>query len=320
MIKRIICLSLIVCLLLAGCSSSSDVMHSFEDKNMYSIGGSYKPNKLDSFSQGQIYLKENSEYPLENVTAGQALLFELNNSDNPVILCKNAYQEFKPGFLTRLIACSMIAENSDIYENVLVTGDIFQMDPNYPSCGFINGDNLRVKDLIYGATIYGKCDVMIPLAMYYSGNINNFLSDIKKYLASNGCEQTLISNIYGNDSAGQYINIYDLYLILPKIIMNQDMFEAMQQRTYSCEYINNESTYTANMANYLPYFHEPGYGTTSGLQILGGVTESYSEEVSSMLVVAQSADGRIFVAYVNNCGGYENTKSQMEIILSKILN
>lgn len=318
MIKRFLCLFVTACLL-GGCSSSTDIMHSYVEDGNNSVGIA-KANRLESFSQGQIYLKDNSAYPLENVTANQALVFEYNGDNNPVILCKNAYQGFEPGFLTRLIAATMVAESSDIYESVKVTGDIFTMDPSYPACGFINDDIVTVRDLLYGSTIFGKCDSMIPLALYYSKSIAEFTDDINEFLQANGCEQSKILNMYGAVQKSQQINIYDLYLILPKILGNQDIYTMLTSPSYTCEYRNNDRTRYITMLNYLPYYFDNGYITGSGLNILGGITNTYNESNTEILTIAQSADGRVFVAFVNGAGSYENAKSQMEILLGKILN
>ncbi|MBQ3967386.1 MAG: hypothetical protein II688_01705 [Lachnospiraceae bacterium] len=315
-------LSVLLCIVicLAGCSASSSVIHPYKMDELSSAGISYKTTRLESFSQGQIYLKDNSAYPVENVSAGQALVFELDGKEDPVLLCKNAYQQFDPGFLVRLIAAYMVAETSDIYSDVTVTGDIFQIDKELPASGFVNGDKVSVKDLIYGSTMYGKCDCVIPLALFYSARISDYLTDLNETIKDKGLSQTAVTSIYGVPSSGQYTTIYDLYLLLPRILSNKDIYDAVTARSYECNYTSNGSANTLNMFNQLPYFCENGFNSTSGLAIIGGLCDTRDDSNSSMLVIAQTAGGKKYVAYVAGCTSYENTKTQMEIILSKILN
>jgi len=276
-----------------------------------------KESRLEAYSNDIVVLLDNSSYPVENVSAAQALAFKVSNKE--VVLCKNGYEEFQPGNITKLFASYYVLMTQDIYQSVTVGSDIYNIDKDLWAAHFTKNDTLRFKDLIYGAVLYGANDVIIPMADNTSGSLNSFAGDVTSYVTEMGAENTTFLNCYGTASAGMKTTIYDVYMILRDVLINDDILKLLESRSYSCEYTTNGAAASVKWYNALPYFADD-YDTSSGLTILGGMCEHASLEPTQMLVLAQDASGEIYAVFVTGCSSFSDCKSSVEEILYQIAN
>ncbi|MCR5743630.1 MAG: hypothetical protein K6F92_07950 [Lachnospiraceae bacterium] len=272
---------------------------------------------LEAYSNDIVVLLDNSSYPVENVSASQALAFKLSNKE--VVLCKNGYEEFQPGNITKLFASYYVLMTQDIYQYVTVGSDIYNIDSSLFAVHFTKNDCLRFKDLIYGAVLYGANDVIIPMADNTSGSLNSFAGDVTSYVTNMGAENTTLLNCYGTASAGMKTTIYDVYMILRDVLINDDILKLLESKSYSCEYTNNSNPASVKWYNALPYFTGE-LETKSGLVVLGGMCENASLEPTQMLVLAQDETGETYAVFVTGCASFSDCKASVEEILYQIAN
>lgn len=309
----------ITAVLLTACSqNSSSVLqpYTFADGTSELTADVIKNKRLESFAENQTILLDDSSYPVENVTADEALLFALDE-ENTIILCKNAYGTFQPGNMTKLIAGEYILSTFDVYDEVLIDSNIFSVDSSLWSCHFTKNDSVKMKDLVYAAVMYGANDVMIPLSTYTVGDMKYLTEELNTYMQGLGAENTNFVNCYGTEVSGQQTTIYDLYMFLRQAFDNTDFLTMLETKTYSCQYSNGDNKNGLIFTNALPYFAQ-GVTSASGLNIVGGVCESETVNPTQMLTIAEDADGLRYVAFVAGCDGYEDCLAQTEEILSRI--
>lgn len=310
-----------VAVLVTGCSSTESSYlqpYTFSDEGSELNADLGKETRLESYAKDQVILLDDSSYPVENVTAEEALLFKMDDA-NTVILCKNAYGTFQPGNITKIIACEYILQNYDVYSEVLIDSNIYSVDESLWSCHFTKNDSVKMKDLIYAAVMYGANDVMIPLSIYTTGDMKYLAEEINTYMEDLGAENTTFVNCYGTEVSGQQTTIYDLYLFLREAMLDTDLVAMLETTSYDCQYTNGDNKYGIVFTNYLPYFAQ-GYETASGLTIVGGVCESETVNPTQMLTIAEDYEGVRYIAFVAGCNGYDDCLAQTEEILSQIAN
>lgn len=307
--------------LLTGCSQNQSSYlqpYSFSNDTSELNADVGKDQRLESFAKDQVILLEDSAYPVENVTAEEALLFTLDENKT-VILCKNAYGTFQPGNISKIIAGEYILKNYDVYSEVLIDSTIFSVDSALWSCHFTKNDSVQMKDLIYAAVMYGANDVMIPLSEYTTGDMKYLAEELNAYMQELGAENTSFVNCYGTEVSGQQTTIYDLYMFLRIALEDQDLMEMLETQSYSCQYSNGETKNGLVLTNALPYF-ALNQQSASGLTIVGGVCESETVQPTQMLTIAEDAEGTRYAAFVAGCADYNDCLAQTEEILSKIAN
>lgn len=312
---------LLTAALFAGCSqnpSSYLQPYTFSGDTSELNADVGKDKRLESFAKDQTILLDDASYPVENVTAKEALLFTMDEQKT-VILCKNAYGTFQPGNMTKIIAGEYILKNYDVYSEVLIDSTIFSVDSALWSCHFTKNDSVKMKDLIYAAVMYGANDVMIPLSIYTAGDMKYLAEELNGYMKELGAENTSFVNCYGTEVSGQQTTIYDLYMFLREALEDSDLMEMLETKSYSCQYTNGENKNGLTFTNALPYF-VMNRESASGLTIVGGVCESQSINPTQMLTIAENAEGVRYVAFVAGCNGYDDCLLQTEEILSKITN
>ncbi len=312
---------IVTALALAGCSTDSSSYlqsYTFSDEGSELSADLGRESRLESYAKDQIILLDDSSYPVENVTAEEALLFTMDDSYT-VILAKNAYGTFQPGNITKIIASEYILKNYDVYSDVVIDSNIFSVDETLWSCHFTKNDTVMMKELIYAAVMYCANDVMIPLSTYTAGDTNYLVEEMNSYMEGLGAENTTFINCFGTEISGQQTTIYDIYLFLREAMEDTDLVTMLETSSYECQYTNGESKYGIVFTNYLPYFVQ-GYESASGLTIVGGVCESDTVNPTQMLTIAEDEEGTRYIAFVAGCTGYDDCLAQTEEILSQIDN
>lgn len=304
---------------LTACAQKSDSFlqpYTFTNNTSDLTADTGKSKRLESYAKNQTVLLDDSAYPLDNVTAEEALLFVLDE-ENTVILCKNAYGTFQPGNMTKVIAGEYISKKYDIYDEVLIDSGIFSVDSSLWSCHFTKNDSVKMKDMVYAAVMYGANDVMIPLSSYTTGDLKYLVQELNAYMVELGAEDTTFVNAFGTDIGGQQTTIYDLYMFLRQAFDNTDFVTMLETKSYTFQYTNGDNKNGMTLTNALPYFalNQP---SASGLEIVGGVCESETVNPTQMLTIAQDQDGTRYVAFVAGCTGYSDCLAQTEEILSKV--
>ena len=275
-----------------------------------------KEARLGAYSDDVVVIRDNEYYPVQDIEAPVALGFRV--SDGEIVLCKNGYDTFMPGNLTKMFVAYYVLTNYDIYKDVKVASDIFSIDSSLWAARFTRNDELRLKDLIYGGLLYCANDVFIPISDATTGSLNSLAVATNDMLRGMGAENTSLMNCYGVASAGMQTNIYDTLMFLKTALKNDDILKIMCSASYSCEYSNGGVNMSVKWKNALPYFSQEGYETASGLRVVGGICEDASLEPTQMLVIARDDEGELYAAFTAGASSYDACKRSIEEILQQI--
>lgn len=169
------------------------------------------------------------------VTSTYALV--ANATTNQMVAQKNAYDRINPASMTKiltlLVACENITNPDDTFTMTLDITDYAYVH-DCSSVGFLDGETVTVKDLLYGTILPSGGDAAVGLATYVAGSQEAFVEKMNQKLADLGLSQTAhFTNCVGLYDENHYCTIYDMAVILNAAMKNEQCREILNTRTYT---------------------------------------------------------------------------------------
>lgn len=189
---------------------------------------------VSSIPQG--FLNDGDEIPkLEgNINSEYAVL--VNVTDNLIIAGNNAEQRVSPASLTKILTLLVAVENiPDLDDTFTMTNDI--TDPLFSEgasvAGFSVGEEVPLKDFLYGAILPSGADSTMALAHYVAGSEQAFakmMTERVKEMGITTANFTNSSGLYGDE---HYCTVKDMAIILKEAMENETCREVLSAYKYT---------------------------------------------------------------------------------------
>lgn len=134
--------------------------------------------------------------------------------------------------LTVLTAMDQI---DDLDKEVTITPEMLVglEDGVYSLAGFLNGEVITMRDLLYGAMLPSGADACQALAVELFGSEENMVDEMNKKAQSIGMEHSHFTNTVGMHDDDHYTTASDLALLMKAAWSNEEIKTAMSTKTYS---------------------------------------------------------------------------------------
>lgn len=226
-----------------------------------------------------------SSYILMDASSGRVLLGK--DINNPRLIAS----------ITKIMTCIIALENADIESIVIVDESIFKA---YGSGIYIQvGEEIKLKDLLYGLMLRSGNDAAVMIASYIAGGEDEFVKLMNNKAKELGMKNTIFNNSSGLDEeGGNYSTCYDMAL-LTKYAMKNDMYmEIVGTKNYKVK-TNYKSYVWTNKNKLLKYDY-----------ITGGKT-GYTEKAKRTLVSTASIDNMDLIVVTLNDSDDWNTHTYL---------
>ena len=199
-----------------------------------------------------------SSYILMDASSGRVL--QGKDINNPRLIAS----------ITKIMTAVIVLENTDIENIVTVDESILKA---YGSGIYIQiGEEISVKDLLYGLMLRSGNDAAIMLATYISGSEEEFVKLMNNKAKKIGMTNTTFNNSSGLDEkGGNYSTAYDMALLTRYAIKNEIYNDIVKTKNYVTK-TNYKSYSWTNKNKLLKYDY-----------ITGGKT-GYTEKAKRTLV------------------------------------
>ncbi len=238
------------------------------------------------FTQSSIILPANATY--KQNTGASEIVMEVNS--NRVIHESNAYDKRFMASTTKILTAIVIIENCDLNEKVIVTKDTTNIEGS--SIYLEEGEELTVKELLYGLMLRSGNDCALTLAKHCSKNVNNFAVLMNQTAQKIGARNSNFVNPHGLHDDNHYTTAYDLALISCYAMKNDDFREIVSTKNIKISHTKRDyDRFLKNKNKMLNEFN----GAT-------GIKTGYTKKAGRCLVSSAEKDGLEFVTVVLNCG------------------
>lgn len=156
---------------------------------------------------------------------------------NTVLAQRNGKNRISPASMTKVLTVLVAAEHiKNLDDTFTMTLDItdYSFVNDCSNVGFLEGEEVTVRDLFYGTILPSGADAAVGLATYVAGSQENFVELMNKKLEELGLSDTAhMTNCVGIYDENHYCTPYDMAMIMEAAIDNELCREIMNTRTYT---------------------------------------------------------------------------------------
>lgn len=220
-------------------------------------------------------------------SASSAILMD---TDNNIILYEKDIHKVRSVASISKIMTAVLAIESDKMDDKIIVDDV--ISDAYGSAIYIKeGEELTLRDLVYGLMLRSGNDAALVIAKYVGGNVDHFVEMMNNKASEIGMDNTTFNNPHGLDvDKGNYSTAYDM-AILTSYAMKLDEYRKITvTKSYSLK--TNKNTYVWKNKNKLLRLYKYTTGGKTG----------FTDIAKRTLVTTASKDGINLVAVTLNDG------------------
>ena len=173
----------------------------------------------------------------EEVMSTNAILIAENT--NTVIAIKGVEERISPASMTKVLTVLVAAEHlteADLDDTFTMTLEItdYAYVNDCSSVGFLNGEEVTVRDLFYGTILPSGGDAAVGLATYVAGSHEAFVDMMNAKLEELGiAESAHFTNCVGLYDENHYCTVYDVAVIMKAAMQNELCREFLSAHIYT---------------------------------------------------------------------------------------
>lgn len=241
------------------------------------VGGNIEDTESDMYAS---YTPDSRTIGKNDISSDYAILIDLES--NTVLASKKGDEKMYPASMTKMMTLIVAAEHAenldDTFEMTTAITDPLFLE-NASVAGFLNGEQVTLRDLMYGLILPSGADCAVALAIYTAGSEAAFADMMNEKVAELGLKNTHFMNPTGLHDENQYSTCHEIALILEYALRDDFMRTVLSTYKYTTEKtpqhpdgITLYSTMQSRM-----------YGNEApGMFILGGKT-GYTTEAGTCL-------------------------------------
>jgi D-alanyl-D-alanine carboxypeptidase len=213
-----------------------------------------------------------------------------------ILYSKNPDAAYPPASTTKTMTALLTLENSKLDDKVIVG-----KNPPFAEgskAGIREGEELTVRDLLYGLLFVSGNDCANALAEHIGGSIDNFVAMMNKRAKELGCENTSFINPNGLYNPNHKTSAKDLALIMKELVKHPEYSEiATDNNTYNIVAANTPDI-KHPVSNEIKMAWKSGRYYYDGIE--GGKTGYTVQSLHSYVVSAKRNNQRLIVAIVHS--------------------
>lgn len=316
---RIVLPIVAVALLFCGCSKDDTTLENAY--NVFDTSTKYGITKTGNLQSAEFFAKdlcvtEDENIGLEDTTesvAEGAGLFRLNEKE--AVYKKNIYERLYPASTTKILTALIALEESNLDDVVTVSANAANQASDSSVCGLKEGDQISMRDLLYGLMMRSGNDAAIAIAEHISGSSEEFAVLMNAKAQSLGATNSHFVTPNGLHDEDHYTTVYDMYLIMNAAVQNETFVEILQTASYTSNYTDAAGNpVTQDWATTNKYL----MGTEAvpeGVTVIGGKTGTTGEAKYCLVQYNQNASGEPMISIVFKADCRDN----MYLLMSEIL-
>ena len=175
----------------------------------------------------------------EEIISSNVILIDENT--DTIVASKGAKERISPASMTKVLTILVAAENiteEQLDDTFIMTREI--TDYGYvndcSAVGFLDGEQVKVRDLFYGTILPSGSDAAVGLATYVAGSHEAFVDMMNEKLVELGLGETShYTNCVGLYDAEHYSTVYDMAVIMKAAIQSEFCKDVLSEHRYVTE-------------------------------------------------------------------------------------
>lgn len=317
-LKKIVVPLIIVSILLSSCRSTS-----LTYKTTKIMDNLYTANN-DTFADGAakyiVVPDITTNNGIESIGAESYFIASTNRFNSDYTKYQLPYKRMNIASLTKLMTALVVFENcKNLDEKYYVTTESVDLDRDVSKANLRIGDEISVRDLLYGLLVQSGNDAALCLAENLFDNYDNFIIMMNNVAERIGALNTHFANPHGLDSDYHFSTAYDLFLIMKELIKYPEFLKISSTKEYTANIKGSDDTIRTETWLSTNYFVTGELLISGNVTLLGGKTGSTENAGYCLaLYTKENTTGDTYISIVLNAkqkrNVYYNSNSLFDAI------
>ena len=246
-----------------------------EDDNEIAI---FEDDEIDDVDMNNI---------LNSIRVSARNAIALDSKTKQVLFEQNADEIVPMASTTKILTALVAITHGDLDREVTISKNAASIRGS--KVGYVAGEKIRLRELLYGLMYKSGNDAAIAIAEDIGGSIEGFSKIMNDYAISLGLINSHFESPHGLDSSKHYTSAYDLALLTAKAMENEFFCQICGTKSITRDVSNFTRDY--NNINKILY-KIPG---------ANGVKTGYTGQAGKCLVSSVKHEGRNIIIVVLNC-------------------
>ncbi len=234
-----------------------------------------------------------------SIDSKYAVIFDLDESR--IVAEKNADAQVYPASMTKIMTLLVCAEHlPDLSEKLTITQDIVDYINAHDAsnCGFAAGEQVTVKDLLYGVIMPSGADAVMALTRRIAGSDAAFVEMMNQKAKELGLSDSAhFVNATGLYNAEHHLTVKDVAQILNAAMANPTAREVLSAHTYQTENTNKHSSGIKFSNLFLRRIEDQKLG---GATVVAAKTGYVSQSMFCAASYGTSASGKHYIVVTDH--------------------
>ena len=239
-------------------------------------------------------------------SASSAILMDMDSKK--IMYAKDIHNVRSVASISKIMTAILAIESGKI-DNIVTIGE--EINTSYGSGIYIQiGEEIKLKDLVYGLMLRSGNDAALAIANYVGGNVEEFVNLMNKKAKEIGMKNTTFNNPSGLDEdKGNYSTAYDMAILTSYAMKNKDYKKIVGTKKYKVE--TNKNVYSWTNKNKLLNSYKYTTGGKTG----------YTKKAKRTLVTTASKDNlNLVVVTLNDGDDWNDHKNLYEVAFQNYKN
>ena len=222
----------------------------------------------------------------DNIESPYAVL--ISRKDGQIVAERNADEKVYPASLTKIMTLIVGYENGNLDDSYIFTNsDLYPLyAENASVAGFKEGEEVTLKDLLYGLILPSGADGAVGIANLVAGGEEEFAELMNEKAAEMGLKNTHFANSSGLHDENQYSTVTELATILDYALQYDFCREVLS--TY--KYTTSSTNINADGIVLTSDIQSKMEGSESGVAHISGGKTGYTIEAKNCLASFGTVD------------------------------
>lgn len=271
----------------------------------------------DLFAKNLCVVEGNVPLESASLTAGQrGLLLDLTRKE--VLFSQGGLDRVYPASITKIMTAMLAFKYGNMSDVVTITQENVTLEEQAQVCGFQEGDQVTMEQLVNCLLVYSGNDAASAIATHIGGTEAGFVEMMNTYAAALGCTGTHFTNPHGLQDPDHYTTPYDIYLMLKEALNYPDFVAISQQPSYTVVYTRSDGSQMSTWLEATDHYLTGEATAPKDVKVLGGKTGTTSEAGNCLALLSQNAYGQPYVSIVMGADTKDVLYVQMNSLLQNI--
>jgi D-alanyl-D-alanine carboxypeptidase (penicillin-binding protein 5/6) len=245
----------------------------------------------------------------EQIVAESALLFDM--STGRILYERNPDTRRYPASVTKMMTALLALEKGNLADEVTITEEMLNVDAESTLAGFVEGETVTLKDLVYGTMLPSGNEAAKAIAMHIAGSEAAFVEMMNARAAEIGMENTKYANAHGLHDEGHYTTAADLQKLLLVAYKNPLYRKVSSTETYTVEAndVSKETRVLVNTNRMISSSEENGFP----YEFCTGGKTGFTDQAGNCIVASAEKDGVQLGVVVLKSEGYDQWRDAIKL-------